>query len=150
MDPASAVTFASLLTPTGVLVAAGFLTGIVALVKASLPTIDRHVSGATLSFLLSLALYVIIAIETAHDGNGYLQAAFAWVGCATSAIGINAASNHLGNLRDGVAGVKPIIKPISHTDADQSDLVEAAANDAGVAESTADALPTEEPLPTEG
>lgn len=149
MDPASLVTFASLLTPAGVLIAAAFLTGIVSIVKASLPAIDQHVSGATLSFLLSLALYVIIAIQTAHDANGYLQAAFAWVSCATSAIGINAAGTHLSNVRDGVAGIKPIIQPISHTDEDESHLVEAAANDAGI-DSSADALPTEDPLPTEG
>ena len=94
------VTFASLVTPAGVVIAAGIITGLIQLVKASIPAIDAAVSGAAMAFVVSAALYVIVAVTLNGDGtitnaNGYLGVFLAWLSAATSAVGIKSTFDHV-------------------------------------------------------
>lgn len=89
------LTFASLLLPAGIIVAAGLVTTLVQLIKTVLPTVDARVSGALMAFVISAILYVLAAISTSV---GTLDAGLvvfaAWLACATSAVGIKSATTH--------------------------------------------------------
>src|SRR4051812_5103504 len=93
----SPITFATFLTPTGVVIAAGLLTTLIQAIKTVFPAIDERVSGALMAFVGSAVLYVITAlavgVPTADAG---LLVFMAWLSCATSSIGIKAASDHVG------------------------------------------------------
>ncbi len=96
------VTFGSLLTPEGVVIAAGIITGLVALIKSVIPTLDARISGALMAFVLSAVLYVLAAISTnVADLNGGLTVFLAWLSCATSAVGINSTISHVSETRGG-------------------------------------------------
>lgn len=125
MDPTPGViTFADLLTPQGVLIAAAFVLSLVEIVKAGIPAIDSRVSGATMAFVLSGLLYAMTAVAIQQTTlDGYLVVAFAWVACATSAMGLRAGAAHVGEVRNGTAGIRAETKEViveDHTDADQS------------------------------
>ena len=83
------ITFAALVTPAGVVIAAGLVTGFVGLVKRSFAVLDARFSGATMAFAVSAGLYVATALALAPvNADGYLGVAAAWLACATSAVGI--------------------------------------------------------------
>lgn len=120
------LTFESLLTPAGMAVAAALLVTLVEIVKVGLPIVDRHVSGATLAFLLSAALYIVAAVVLPNaTPDLYLAAFCAWIMVAAGAMGIKSGAMHIGAVRDGTAGL-PDVAPIAHTDADESPQIAAA------------------------
>lgn len=125
-----AVTFADLLTPAGMALAGGAVMTTVELIKAALPTIDRRVSGATLSFVLAAILYLLVGASIAPPTlDGYLPVFFAFLTVASAAIGVKAGIAHGRAVSGGYAGIGTVVQPVSHTDAE-----------AGV-------LPAEEDLP---
>jgi len=92
----SGITFASLLQPTGVVVAAAIITTLVQLIKSVLPTIDAKVSGALMAFVLSAILYILAGISTSVATlDAGLLIFTAWLSCATSAVGIKSAADHV-------------------------------------------------------
>ena len=94
LDP-STITFASLLTPEGIVAGAALITAMVALIKAVFPVVEARVSGALLAFVLSAILYALAASATgARDLDAFLAVVVAWVSCATSAVGIHSATVH--------------------------------------------------------
>ncbi len=89
------ITFESLLTPEGVLVAAALITTLVQLIKSVLPALDARVSGALMAFSISLVLYVLAGVATGvADLNAGLAVFAAWLACATAAVGIKSAATH--------------------------------------------------------
>ena len=73
-------------------VSAAAVRQLVELLKASFPLIDARVSGASLSFALTFALYAFAWYAVgAHTPDGFFIAFLSWLSCATSAVGINAA-----------------------------------------------------------
>lgn len=114
----SFITFAQLLTPGGVVVAAATVLALVEVIKAGIPVIDRHVSGATMAFALSGVLYILTALALPQaTADGYLAIAFAWISCATSAMGIRAGADHVANVRAGTAGIHTELAPVVVEDA---------------------------------
>lgn len=89
------VTIASLVTPAGVVVAAGIVTTLIQLIKGVFPPIDAKVSGALLAFIGTAVLYVFAAtslgVSSADQGFGYF---LAWLSCATAAVGIKSTFDH--------------------------------------------------------
>lgn len=87
-DDAAVVTFASFLTPPGMLVAAGLITTLIALLKASIPQFAA-LNGATLALVFSAVLYVLTALAI-HPVNpdAYLLVFTAWLTTAAGAVGI--------------------------------------------------------------
>lgn len=93
------VSFAQLVTPAGTIIAAGIITGLVQLLKTSIPIIDARISGASLAFIISAALYVTTAAALLNTGeivppDGFLGVFLAWLAAATSAVGIKATFDH--------------------------------------------------------
>lgn len=83
------LTFAALLTAAGAGIAAGIVTGVVSLVKTSLPfTADWH--GAAMAFAGSAVLYALAGVAT---GVATLDAGLgvflAWLTCSTAAVGLH-------------------------------------------------------------
>lgn len=90
------VTFESFLTPEGVIVAAGAVTGFVALIKGVFPPIAERVSGALMAFIVTGVLYGATAWAVGvADPNAGLVIVFSWLGCATSAVGIRETVVHV-------------------------------------------------------
>jgi hypothetical protein len=84
-------TFASFLTPEGIIVAGGLITGFVQLVKTVFPVIDERVSGAVLAFSVSALLYVATALTVGVPTPDVALTVFAsWLACATAAVGVYA------------------------------------------------------------
>ena len=82
------ITFASLVTPPGIVVAAGLVTSLVALLKASLPPVQTA-NGATLAFVFSALLYAVTAaVLNPPTPDGFLLIFAAFLACGTSAVGI--------------------------------------------------------------
>lgn len=93
------VTFADLMTPAGVVIAAGVITALVELIKTAFPVVDAKISGASMAFIISAVLYVIAAVALTNLGNipdlnGYLSVFLAWLAAATSSVGIKASFVH--------------------------------------------------------
>lgn len=89
------LTFAAFLTPAGVVAAAAAITMLVQLLKGVFPTIDARVSGAILAFSLSAVLYAATAAATGlPTWDAGLTVFLAWLSCATSSVGIKAATDH--------------------------------------------------------
>jgi len=83
------ITFAVLLTAAGTGIASGLVTGLVALLRASMP-VFMSISGAALAFVLSAILYVLAGIAVHVDSlDRGLVVFVAWLTCAASAVGIN-------------------------------------------------------------
>ena len=93
-------TFASFLTPEGIIVAGALITGLIQLLKTSIPAFDARVSGALAAFVISLVLYVITAAATGANTPDLLLTVFAsWLACATASVGVYAAANHVATNR---------------------------------------------------
>lgn len=94
------VTFASLITPAGTIIAGGLVTAFVELLKRAFPIIDARVSGASLAFLSSAALYIFAlygltaAVGAPASADVALNVFVAWLSAATSAVGIKATIRH--------------------------------------------------------
>ena len=94
MDPIdpipTSITFAVLLTAAGTGIAAGIITGFVALIARVLPTLYAKISGALLAFIVSAILYVLAAVAVGVDNLDQVLVVFiAWLTCATAAIGVD-------------------------------------------------------------
>jgi hypothetical protein len=96
------LTFAGLLTPEGVVIAAGVVTSLVALIKAVFPVINERVSGALMAFVLTALLYLaaITAIPLATP-DAFLGLFLAWLACATAAVVIHSTVQHVAAQRAG-------------------------------------------------
>ncbi len=94
------VTFASFLTPEGLLVAAALITTLIQVIKTAIPTLDARVSGALMAFVISAVLYVLTAIATAvASPDAGLTVFAAWLACAGVAMGIKAGADHVNAIR---------------------------------------------------
>lgn len=83
------ITFASLLTADGLAVAATIVTMFISLVKTAVPKADK-LDGALSAFALTAFLYVLAGIAVGVSTLDMGLAVFvAWLGCATSAVGIH-------------------------------------------------------------
>lgn len=90
------LTFASFLTPAGVVAAAAVITTLIQLIKGVMPAIDAKVSGALMAFVLSALLYIATAAATGiADPNAGLAVFLAWLSCATAAVGIKSTADHV-------------------------------------------------------
>lgn len=90
------LTFASFLTPTGIVAAAALITGFIQLIKSVFTVVDARVSGALMAFVFSAILYVLTAFATGVTSPDAGLAVFmAWLACATSSVGIKATSDHV-------------------------------------------------------
>jgi hypothetical protein len=90
-----APTFASFLTPEGIIVAGGIITTLIQLIKGVFPAIDARVSGAVMAFVISAILYALVAVSTGVAGLDAGLAVFAaWLACATAAVGVYATVKH--------------------------------------------------------
>ncbi len=93
------ITFASLLTPPGVIAAAGIITALVQLLKGVFPLLDARVSGALMAFVLSAVLYLLAGLSTSVGTlDAGLVVFLAWLSCATSSVGIKATVDHVGTV----------------------------------------------------
>ena len=82
--------FASFLSPEGIVVASGLITAFVQLLKTVFPVIDAKVTGAVQAFVLSALLYLVTAIVVSPDGpDAYLTIIASWLACATAAVGVH-------------------------------------------------------------
>lgn len=93
------LTFAAFLTPAGVVAAAAAITMLVQLVKSVFPAVDARVSGAVMAFTFSAVLYLATAAATGiPTWDAGLTVFLAWLSCATSAVGIKAATEHVATV----------------------------------------------------
>lgn len=102
------LTFQTLVTPAGALVAATAIKLLVDLIKAVLPRVDAAVSGALLAFVLSGVLYIAAALSLPSlgvhlDANGYLNIVLVWLTAAAAAVGITGAIRHARAASNGTA-----------------------------------------------
>lgn len=82
-------TFASFLTPEGIVVAGGLITALVQLIKTVFPIIDAKVSGAVMAFGSSALLYVATALAVGiSTPDAALTLVASWLACATAAVGV--------------------------------------------------------------
>lgn len=91
-------TFASFLTPEGIVVAGGLITALIQLVKATpvFSQITDRVSGATMAFSVSALLYVITALVVMPaTPDAALTLVAAWIACATASVGAYASVRHV-------------------------------------------------------
>lgn len=97
------LTLESLITPAGVVVAAGLITSFVELVKYVFPALDAKFSGASMALVFSFVLYVLVVISAAISGTLTaeltLTVLVSWVSCATSAIGFKSSVAHATQTR---------------------------------------------------
>jgi len=81
-------TFASFISPEGIIVAAGLITALVQLIKTVLPLVDEKVSGAGMAFAASTLLYIITAMVLGiASPDAALTIVASWLACATAAVG---------------------------------------------------------------
>ena len=82
-------TFASFLSPEGIVVAGGLITAFVQLIKTVFPLVDERVSGAVMAFGLSAVIYactaIVVGISTPDQA---LTVVASWIACATAAVGV--------------------------------------------------------------
>jgi hypothetical protein len=89
-------TFASFLTPEGIVVAGGLITAFVQLLKSTFPVIDEKVSGAVMAFSLSAGLYGATALTVGIAApDAALSVVASWVACATASVGVYATAQHV-------------------------------------------------------
>jgi len=81
-------TFASFITPEGIIVAGGLITALVQLIKTVVPMVDEKVSGAVLAFggatLLYIATAAVLGVPTP---DAALTIIASWLACATASVG---------------------------------------------------------------
>lgn len=110
------VTFADLVTPAGVIIAAGIVTSLVQLLKGAFPILDARLSGAAMAFLTSALLYVFTTYALLSTGaivppDGFLGVFLAWLSCATSAVGIKSTIDHVGVASAKSVPINDVIDP---------------------------------------
>lgn len=89
------LTFAALLTPEGAVAFAAVVTGFIALLKYTFPPLDAKVSGALLAFTFTAIGYFLCGVSVGVATlDGGLLVFVAWIGCATSSVGINSSVSH--------------------------------------------------------
>jgi hypothetical protein len=94
------MTFADLLTPEGMVIAAAMIVTLVQVVKAAIPMLDARVSGGLMAFIASALLYIGAAIVLPKETVDVLLQTFAaWLVVASSAMGIKAGADHVNALR---------------------------------------------------
>ena len=99
------ISFSDFLTPAGLTIAAGIITGLFDLVKAVFPPVSARVSGALMAFVGSAILYAATAVAVPQNtADGYLGVFVAWLGCATAAVGVKALADHVNEVQRGTAG----------------------------------------------
>ena len=80
------MTFASFLTPEGIVVAGGIITTLISVLRTALPIVAT-IHGALLALIISAVLYVLTAVSV---GVGNLDAGLtvfaAWLACASTAV----------------------------------------------------------------
>jgi hypothetical protein len=82
-------TFASFLTPEGIIVAGGLITALVQLVKNVFPIIDTKVPGAVMAFSASALLYTATALVVGiATPDVALTVLASWIACATASVGV--------------------------------------------------------------
>jgi hypothetical protein len=82
-------TFASFLTPEGIIVAGGLITALVQLIKTVFPVIDAKVSGAVMAFAASTLLYTATALVVGTSTpDAILTVIASWIACATASVGV--------------------------------------------------------------
>jgi hypothetical protein len=93
------VTLALLLAPGGGFLAASIIRQLVEVLKVAIPRLDARVSGALQAFVLSAVLYTVVylAIGTA-TAESVFAAFLGFLSCATSAVGINSAIDHVARV----------------------------------------------------
>lgn len=115
MDPTT-LTFAFLITPPGILVAAGFTTTFVQIIKGTFPTIDARISGLMLAFFFDAILYATAALALVGNGtivtaDGILWIFAAWLACVAGASGIKAGFTHVVDApAKGLSLTDPVIE----------------------------------------
>jgi hypothetical protein len=88
-------TFASFLSPEGIVVAGGLITALIQVVKVTFPLVDAKVTGAVQAFVLSAVLYVITALVVGVDSpDAYLTVIASWLACATAAVGVHSTAKY--------------------------------------------------------
>ena len=96
------VTFASLLEPAGLVIAAGIVSGLIEVIKSALPWLGERVSGAAMAFVITAILYVLAGaatgVATLDAGLGIFMA---WLACLTAAMGIKGGSSHVARVMGG-------------------------------------------------
>lgn len=88
-------TFASFLTPEGIVVAGGLITALIQLVKVTFPIVADRVSGAVMAFSISALLYAVTAIVVGvSTPDAALTVVASWIACATASVGVYASVRH--------------------------------------------------------
>jgi hypothetical protein len=88
-------TFASFLTPEGIVVAGALITGFVQLLKSTFPAIDAKVSGAVMAFACSSVIYIATTLVVGDfTPDALLLVGASWVACATASVGVYASVQH--------------------------------------------------------
>lgn len=89
------LTFDMLVTGAAIPIVGGVIMALVELVKTAFPIIADKISGATLAFIFSAALYVAAALvfkgSTGLTPDQALNVFLSWLGVACSAIGVKSA-----------------------------------------------------------
>lgn len=65
---------------------------LVQLIKVAIPALAARVTGATIALVVSLIIYIIGAVIIQLPVEDALSWGLAWLACAATAIGINAAA----------------------------------------------------------
>lgn len=116
------ITFASLLTAAGAITAGVIVTTLVEIIKTAIPVVDARVSGATLAFAVSLALFAVagVALSPLTPDTG-LQLFVSWLNVAAVAIGIKAVTTHVQLLPAKSAPITDVIVDEMPTDVPPAD-----------------------------
>ena len=86
------LTWSALLTPAGVVLAAAGITALTELLKTVWPGIHDRVNGLQIAFVISALLYAVatsLSVQEQSSADLVLVGIFAWISCATSAVGIH-------------------------------------------------------------
>lgn len=96
------LTFATFLTPAGIVVAGGIVTVLVEYLKGTFTGLDQRVSGALLAFIFTAVLYILtafaIGVSTLDAG---LNVFAAWLTCGAASIGIHSSFTHIQEVAKG-------------------------------------------------
>ena len=96
------LTLAALFTAGGAVAAAAVIRQLIEVLKVAFPALDARLSGASLSFILSLVLYSLAwAAVGARSPEGIFLAFLSWIACAVAAVGINSTVDHVQEIRSG-------------------------------------------------
>lgn len=98
------MTFASFLTPEGIVVAGTVITTLITLLRTAIPPVAT-ISGALLAFVLSAVLYVLVALTVGVPTPDAALTIFAsWLTCAVAAVGVHSTAVH---AQESITGTPP-------------------------------------------